>query len=233
MWGYYGEYVSVGEKRRKAQREIEKRKKTDPGISPVVIEGKKIAKTWWGMAWTGKMESYADFSNRIGRGSAYVKNGFVIDLRIAEGEVSSVVMGTSTYKVKVSISPIGKKKWEELAAGYGRRIDSLSSLIEGHFPKELEQGLLESELFPSPQEIRFKCSCPDYADLCKHVAATLYAIGARFDQDPLLFFSLRGIDVSLLIKKSIDEKMKSLLKNAKKKSPRVIEDADISGLFGL
>ena len=232
MWGFR-EYVSVGEKRKKAEREIAKRKKKDPDIAPVVIEGKKIAKTWWGKAWTGKMESYADYSNRIGRGSAYVKNGFVIDLRIAEGEVSSVVMGSSAYKVKVSIAPIGKKKWEKLAAGYGRRIDSLGALMEGHFPKELEAGLLDSELFPSPKEIKFSCSCPDWAYMCKHVAATLYAVGARFDQDPMLFFSLRGIDVTMLIKKSIDEKMKSMLANAKKKSPRVIKDADIGELFGI
>ena len=92
---------------------------------------------------------------------------------------------------------------------------------------------MDSELFPSPKEIKFRCSCPDYAYMCKHVAATLYAIGARFDQDPTLFFSLRGVDFSVLIKKSIDEKMKSLLKNARKKSPRIIKDADIGDLFGL
>ena len=232
MWRF-GPYVSVGERRKIAEKEIAKRRKKDPDIAPVTIDGKKVAKTWWGTAWTNKMESYADFGNRIGRGRSYVKNGLVIDLRINKGEATSVVMGSSPYSVKISITPLGAKNWEKLAAGYGRRIDSLSALVEGRFPKELESGFMDSELFPSPKEIKFKCSCPDYAYMCKHVAATLYAIGARFDQDPTLFFSLRGVDFSVLIKKSIDEKMKSLLKNARKKSPRVIKDADIGELFGL
>lgn len=232
MWGF-GEYVPVAEKRRKAEKEIERLRKKDPGVSPVTVDGKKVAKTWWGAAWTGKMESYADFDGRIGRGRAYVKNGFVLDLKIERGEARAIVMGSRVYSVSVSISPIGKKRWEEIAAGFGRRIDSLAALSEGRFPKELGESLLGSELFPGPGEIRFGCSCPDFAYMCKHVAAALYAIGARFDQDPLLFFSLRGIDVSLLVKKSIDDKMKAMLKNAGKKSGRAIGDARARELFGL
>ena len=179
------------------------------------------------------MESYADYDNRIGRGRSYVKNGFVIDLRIKEGEVTAIVMGSSPYNVSVGIKPLDDKTWQSLAAGFGRSVDSLSALVEGRFPKDLEEGFIDSELFPTPKEISFKCSCPDWASMCKHVAATLYAMGARFDQDPTLFFSLRGVDVSILIKKSVDEKMKSMLKNSGKKSKRVIKDADIGELFGV
>jgi uncharacterized Zn finger protein len=88
-------------------------------------------------------------------------------------------------------------------------------------------------LFPSPREIHMDCSCPDWATMCKHVAAALYAVGAKLDTDPLLFFSLRGIDPSELIRKSVDEKMKSLLANAGKKSERVIASKDIERIFGV
>ena len=233
MWGF-NEYTPISVKRAKAEKEIAKHRKKNPNLAPVIIEGRKIAKTWWGMAWTGKLESYADYSNRIGRGRAYVKNGMVIDLQIDEGVVKAAVMGSrSPYNVKISINPLDAKKWAELAVKCGQRIDSLHALIEGRFPKELEEIFKGSELFPGPKEIKFSCSCPDWAYMCKHVAAVLYAIGARFDVDPTLFFKLRGVGFEALLKKSIDEKMQTMLNNANKKSPRVIDDADLGELFGI
>jgi len=234
MWDYgYPEYVPIAKKRAKAEKELKKLRKKNPDMAPVVIEGNKIAKTWWGVAWTKNLESYADYSNRIGRGRSYVKNGFVLDLKIDQGVVEALVMGSSLYKIKVTISPLSEKKWGEIAAKCGQKIDSLQALIEGKFPKELEDMFKGSGLFPSPKEIKFSCSCPDWASMCKHVAAVLYAIGARFDEDPTLFFKLRGVNFEELLKKSIDEKMRSMLANAKKKSRRVIKDADIDELFGL
>ena len=233
MYGYH-DYVSVDKKRAKAQKELEKRRKRDPNIAPVIIEGKKIAKTWWGVAWTKNLESYADYDNRVQRGRAYVKNGMVIDLRIYEGTVTAVVMGSSSpYQVEVMIDPLSENKWEELSAQCGQKIDSLNALVEGRFPKELEKIFENSELFPTPKQITFDCTCFDYASMCKHVAAVLYAIGARFDEDPTLFFKLRGVNFSSLLKKSIDEKMQTMLENAQKKSERVIKDTDIETLFGL
>lgn len=232
MWEYY-EYVPISKKRDNAEKEIKKLRKKNPDISPVVIEGKKIAKTWWGIAWAENLESYADFANRIARGRSYVKNGFVLDLKIDKGVVEALVMGSKVYSVKVTISPLTAKRWSSLSALCGRKIDSLQALIEGKFPKELEEIFRSSDLFPSPKEINFSCSCPDWAYMCKHVAAVLYAIGARFDEDPTLFFKLRGVNFEELLKKSIDEKMRLMLANAKKKSSRVINDTDIDELFGL
>jgi uncharacterized Zn finger protein len=115
------------------------------------------------------------------------------------------------------------------------KIDNLAELIEGKFPKELVEifTLKGKGLFPSPKEIKLKCNCYDYADMCKHVAAVLYGIGARFDEDPALFFKLREIDFEVLLKKTIEQKMQSLLENSDKVSNRVLDDQDVFDLFGL
>ena len=234
-WYDYSEYVPVAKKKEKAVKEIEKLRKKDANLSPVTIEGNKIAKTWWGGAWCKNLESYADFRNRIGRGSAYVKNGFVVDLRIHEGLVTGKVMGTRLYAVTIKIDVLGETRKKDIAEAVGRRIDSVSDLIDGKFPKDFGELFLTQKkgLFPSPSEIHMGCSCPDWADMCKHVAAVLYGVGARLDQDPLLFFKLRGVDVNAFIKASIDEKISSLMKNAGKATKRVIKNADISEIFGV
>ena len=234
-WYNYGEYVPVAKKKANAAEQVEKMRKKDADLSPVIIEGRKIAKTWWGTAWCKNLESYADFSNRIGRGSAYVKNGFVVDLRIYEGLVTGKVMGTSLYTVEIKIDLLDEKLKKFIIEMVGRRIDSMSDLIEGTFPKELGDLFLTQKkgLFPSPKEIRMACSCPDWADMCKHTAAVLYGVGARLDQDPLLFFKLRSIDVNSFIKASIDDKISSLMKNAGKTTKRVIKNADLLEIFGV
>jgi uncharacterized Zn finger protein len=235
-WGYdYYKKPSVAQQRAKAQKQLAKLRKTKPDISPVTIEGNKIAKTWWGTAWCKNLERYADFSNRIGRGRSYIKNGFVFDLNISEGLITALISGSSVYTVTIKIDKLPAKKWKPIADSCAKRIDSLAALAEGKFPEEFGEIFMRQGdgLFPSPKEIHMDCSCPDWATMCKHVAAALYAVGARLDTDPLLFFSLRGIDPSELIKKSVDEKMKSLLANAGKKSGRIIADKDIGRIFGI
>jgi uncharacterized Zn finger protein len=241
-WGGYGDYQyqPVAEKKARAQKNIEKLRKKNPNLAPVVVEGRAIAKTWWGKAWNSNLESYADYSNRIGRGSAYVKNGMVLDLQITPGEVAALVQGTreKPYEVHVKISKMQPGKWNAIAAQCSHKIGSLADLIEGKFPAELSEAFLRQGegLFPTPKEIHFDCSCPDWAGMCKHVAAVLYGIGARLDHDPLLFFTLRGIDFSALLKKSVEGKIESLLKNAGKKSRRVMDGLDNAGiaeLFGV
>jgi len=234
-WYNFGEYVPVAKKKANAAKQIEKMRKQNADISPVVIEGRKIAKTWWGAAWCENLESYADFSNRIGRGSAYVKNGFVVDLKIYEGLVTGKVMGTSLYTVEIKIDLLNAKLKENIIETVGRRIDSISDMIEGKFPEDLGELFLTQKkgLFPSPREIHMGCSCPDWADMCKHVAAVLYGVGARLDQDPLLFFKLRGVDANAFIRASIDEKISSLMKNSGKRTKRVIKNADLSEIFGV
>jgi uncharacterized Zn finger protein len=235
-WGYY-EYKPVAEKKANAQKKLEKLKKKNPNIAPVVIKGRKIATTWWGEAWNSNLERYADYTNRISRGSAYVKNGMVLDLQIAPGKISALVQGSSRepYAVLIEIDKLPAVKWKAIVEQSSHRISGIAELTEGKFPEELAQIFLRqgTGLFPSPQEIHLHCSCPDWADMCKHVAAALYGVGARLDHDPLLFFTLRAIDFSALLKKSVEEKIDSMLKNADKKSKRIIDDADVAGLFGL
>jgi uncharacterized Zn finger protein len=235
-WGYdYYSKPSVSAQIAKAQKQLNKLRRKNPDIQPVVIEGRKIAKTWWGIAWCKNLERYADYANRIGRGSSYVKNGFVLDLKITEGKISALVSGSNIYTVEIEIDRLPEKKWKKIAEHCSQRIDSIAALAEGRFPAEFQEVFMKQGegLFPSPKEIHMDCSCPDWATMCKHVAAVLYAVGARLDVEPLLFFTLRGIDPSELIKKSVDEKMKSLLQNAKKKSKRVIEEKDIGRIFGV
>ena len=236
-WGYYPEYVSAAKKKADAKKALDKLKKKNPNIRPVVIEGNKVAKTWWGIAWNKNLESYADYSNRIDRGRAYVRNGNVLDLQIETSAVNAIVAGSgrTPYNVRVSISALSEPTWEHITATCGRSIANIEQLVQGKFPKELELLFTQKGegLFPSPKEIKFSCSCPDWADMCKHVAAVLYGTGARLDDDPTLFFKLRNIEIDALIKKSIEEKMENMLKNSGKITRRVIKDADIGGLFGV
>jgi uncharacterized Zn finger protein len=233
-WGYYKK-PTVASQVRRAEKQLASLRRQVPDISPVSIEGNKIAKTWWGVSWCKNLERYADFENRIGRGRSYVKNGLVLDMRIEEGTIEALVSGSSVYSVTVDIDELPAKKWKAVAQQCAQRIDSLAALAEGRFPEELGEIFMQQGkgLFPSPKEIHMDCSCPDWATMCKHVAATLYAVGAKLDTEPLLFFTLRGIDPSELIKRSVDEKMKSLLANANKKSRRVIADKDIGRIFGV
>jgi uncharacterized Zn finger protein len=236
MWGYY-DYKPVAQRKAEARKQLEKLMKKDPDVSPVIVEGRKIAKTWWGEAWNKNLESYADYANRIGRGSAYVKNGMVLDLRIAKGAIKALVQGSrrTPYEVLIEIDRLADSRWNAIVGLISRRIGSVEELVSGKFPEGLSQVFLRQGqgLFPQPKEIRLGCSCPDGAYMCKHVAATLYGVGTRLDQDPLLFFTMRDIDFSALIKKSVDEKIGNMLKNAGKKSKRIIEDADIGELFGV
>jgi len=236
MWGYY-EYVPVAKKKENAQKALAKLKKKNPNMFPVVITGNKVARTWWGSAWNKNLESYADYANRIGRGRAYVKNGFVLDLQIGAEVVTGIVAGSGRdpYNIKITIKALPKKKWQKITEICGRSIANIDQLVQGKFPKELELLFTQKGegLFPTPDEIKFSCDCPDWAYMCKHVAAVLYGIGARLDEDPTLFFKLRNIEIEALIKKSIEEKLESMLKNSGKKTKRVIKDADLGELFGI
>ena len=241
-WYYnYPRRETVAERKRKAQRNLQRLRKKHPDIRPIVIEGKGPAKTWWGKAWNANLERYADYSNRIGRGRSYVKNGFVLDLKITRGCVDALVMGTrpQPYSVRIKIAGLTQQKWAAIKKKARDKIDSLQEWLDGSFPRELEEIFTArgAGLFPSPQEIKLSCSCPDWAVMCKHVAAALYGAGARLDEDPGLFFTLRGVDVGDLVSTAVNRRRKELLGSVsgKKRSPRVIEgdDARLASLFNI
>lgn len=233
----YPRRPSVAETRRKAERKLLELRKKDADIRPILIEGRAIAKTWWGKAWTTNLERYADFASRIGRGRSYVRNGAVLDLRIGSGEVKSLVQGTRAkpYTIAITIQGIGGARWKKITGECRGRLESLSELLQGQFPKELGELFTarETGIFPSPKEIQFSCSCPDWARTCKHVAATLYGIGTRLDEEPGLFFTMRGVEVDELVSQAVRDTTAELLGKAEKKSARIIEDADLSSVFGI
>ncbi|MFH1043603.1 MAG: SWIM zinc finger family protein [Pseudomonadota bacterium] len=202
MYFQWKPYVSVAERRKKAERAAARyRKKTGRTLSPVTAARGAIAKTFWGKAWCGNLERYSDYSNRLPRGRTYVRNGSVIDLRIAAGEVSARVMGSDLYQVTVNIAAVPKTRWNALGGDCAGSIDSLVELLQGRLSKGVMERICRPQtgLFPSPKEIKFNCSCPDWAAMCKHVAAVLYGVGARLDQQPELLFTLRKVDAKGLV----------------------------------
>ena len=205
-------------------------------MESVWVDGRKMAETWWGMEWDRNLERYSDYENRIGRGRSYLRNRAVIDLKIREGQVKANVQGSRSrpYSVTVDISPMPADRQREVMDRCGMKVKTVEELVNGNIPEEVRDVVVsERGLFPRPSEISFECTCPDWASMCKHVAAVLYGIGRKFDQDPLLFFTLRGIDFEPLIGRTVDQKLDMILANADKPSPRIIDDCDLDRLFGI
>src|SRR5512135_3060099 len=116
-WGYYGwrPYVPVAKRRARAAREMSKlAKKTGLAASPVELNGRKIASTFWGKAWCDNLEAYSDFANRLPRGRTYVRNGSVVDLQIEKGTVTAMVAGSELYEIKIQIKPPAPKTWKTI-----------------------------------------------------------------------------------------------------------------------
>lgn len=225
-------YVPVAERRRKAEREMQKLKKKGRPVSPVVIEGRKIAETFWGKAWCDNLERYSDFSNRLPRGRTYVRNGSVVDLQMSPGEVEAIVSGSSLYRVAVKVSAVPKARWTSICGDCAGAIDSLVELLQGRFSKGVMERICQQTagLFPAPAEIEFSCSCPDWASMCKHVAAVLYGIGSRLDERPELLFKLRRVDENDLIARA----GKGLpLSKTGPAANKVLATHGLSELFGL
>jgi uncharacterized Zn finger protein len=231
---FYGwrPYVSAAERRRKAMREIEKRRKKGPPISPVTIDGRMIAKTFWGKSWCENLERYSDYANRLPRGRTYVRNGSVVDLQINPGSIQALVSGSELYEVQLRIAPVDRQRWKSICEDCAGAIDSLVELLQGRFSKGVMERICRQSqgLFPSPAEIKLACSCPDWAGMCKHVAAVLYGVGARFDHQPELLFRLREVDEKELIVRA--GKALPLAKHAPA-AGKVLGAENLSDIFGL
>lgn len=204
-WGWRP-YISVAERRRQAAQKIAKLQRKGRVVSPVVIQGRVIAKTFWGQAWCDNLERYSDFANRLPRGRTYVRNGSVIDLQIAAGAIKALVSGSEIYTVHVKVAPVAKERWKSICKDCAGAIDSIVELLQGRFSRGVMERICRQKtgLFPSPSEINLSCSCPDWAEMCKHVAAVLYGVGARLDERPELLFRLNQVDEKELIAKAGD-----------------------------
>ena len=236
----YGRSESVAEKKAKAKKKIATLLKKGKKISPVVIEGRTIAESWWGRAWNNNLKLYADFANRLSRGRSYVTHGCVIDLQINPGEIKAQVLGsgTSVYKCSIEIDALSKKNWNSLIKLLDGRIGSLTELLSGEFPIELKDALTDRDvgLFPAPKKFHPYCNCPDSAKFCKHLAAVIYGIGNRLDMSPELLFTLRSVTPSELVSEAISKETNTLFTKAKRvKSRRLLKlnDGSLSELFNI
>lgn len=227
---------TASELRENSKASWEKSRLKGKVLEPVVIQGRTIAKSWWGKTWCDNLERYADYASRLDRGKRYVKASTVLDLKIQKGKILAKVQGSrkTPYKVEIQISPLSEEKCQAIIQKCGRRIQNLEALVAGDFPEELKELFQGRDgLFPSPREISFHCSCPDWALMCKHVAAALYGVGARLDEQPALFFELRGIDMGRFIDVALANKVEAMLANAQKPSSRILEGTDLEKLFGV
>jgi uncharacterized Zn finger protein len=228
-YGGWAAYVTVAERRRNAGLAIEKLRRKGHPVAPVVITGRAIAATFWGKAWCDNLESYSDYAYRLPRGRTYVRNGSVVDLQIAPREIKAMVSGSSIYQVTISIGAVPKAQWQSVRKDCAGGIDSLVELLQGRFSKGVMERICRQDqgLFPRPSDIRFACSCPDSASMCKHVAAVLYGVGARLDQQPELLFRLRGVNERDLLDPGLP------VSKRRPASGKVLEADDLSAMFGL
>ena len=225
-------YVSVAERRAKAEKAAAKAKKADAVLTPIAPFRGALAKTFWGKAWCDNLANYSDYANRLPRGSSYVRNGSVIDLQVAPGEVRAQVMGSSLYQVSVSVKAVPENQWKTICTDCSGSIDSLVELLQGKLSAAVMARICKpgTGLFPSPKEITFDCDCPDYASMCKHVAAVLYGIGTRLDQQPEVLFSLRRVDAKDLVQQA----EVGLKPSGKRVAPsKVLDDALLGDVFGI
>ena len=230
MWYQFKPYVSVAKRRANALREVKKLAKKGRKISPVDIAGRTITSTFWGKAWCDNLESYSDFSNRLPRGRTYVRNGSVVDLQIEPGQVTSLVSGSSLYHITIKIKPLAARSWKFVRSQCGGQIGSLVELLQGKLSKSVMEIVTQRDggMFPAPKEIEMSCSCPDWAGMCKHVAATLYGVGNRLDHQPELLFKLRQVDHLELIAQAASPIAKP--KTAGKKTIAADQLADVFGI---
>lgn len=230
-YGGWAPYVTVAQRRAKAVRAMNKLKKQGMKIEPVEVQGRKIARTFWGEAWCNHLEKFSDYVNRLPRGRAYVRNGSVCHLAISEGKVEALVSGSGLYKVNLNITPLSASRWKNVRKQCAGQIGSLLELLQGRFSSHVMQIVTDQELglFPAPNEIKLACDCPDWAEMCKHVAAVLYGVGARLDNQPELLFLLRNVDHQELISAELDMQRVS----AGKGKRRRLANTDLSDVFGV
>lgn len=232
----YDDFEDRAAAKARTKLKVEKRRQKGEPLTPVVPRAKQgLSTTFWGKAWNRNLEAYSDFSNRLPRGRTYLRQGAVMDLTIEQGEITSTVMGSDLYDVRITIKPLSSARWKSLKKDCTGRIGSLVELLSGRLSDQILQEVTDPAkgLFPSPKEILITCSCPDYAGLCKHAAATLYGVSCRLDEDPSLFFKLRGVDAADLIGSSAEDAVQVLTTIDTSSEEGVIDANDLSEVFGI
>ncbi|MEW6489736.1 MAG: helix-turn-helix domain-containing protein [Thermodesulfobacteriota bacterium] len=231
-YGGWAPYVPVAVRRAKAARKVDALRKKGAKIESVEVEGRKIAHTFWGQAWCTHLEGFSDYANRLPRGRTYVRNGSVCHLGVEPGRVQALVCGSELYEVRVEIGRLASAQWAGVKERCAGQIGSLLDLLQGRLSKGVMAVVTDRAqgLFPLPGEMRFSCSCPDWASMCKHVAAVLYGVGARLDRSPELLFRLRGVDHGELVAVGADAVAAATGRGGRR---RRVSEGDLAGVFGI
>jgi len=227
-WGW-APYVPAAARKARARREMEKLRKKGKTVHPVEIQGRLMARSFWGKAWCSHLESFSDYENRLPRGRTYARNGSVCHLGISAGKIEGIVSGTELYRVAISIKKLDNKKWASIKKSCSGRIGSLLELLQGKLSDEVMTIVTNQKegLFPLPGEMSLSCSCPDWAVMCKHVAAVLYGVGNRLDSKPDLLFLLRGVDASELISGEVS------LPGVESDTADILSEDSLGNIFGI
>ena len=231
-YGRWPRYVPVAKRRAKAEKAMKKMQKQGKLIEPIEsTKARKIAKTFWGESWCEHLEKFSDYDNRLPRGRTYVRNGSVCHLAISKGQVEAIVSGSSLYNIQIKIKPIAKTQWNRIKKSCAGQIGSMLELLQGHLSSHVMEIVTDqkSGLFPEPSEIKLACDCPDWAGMCKHLAAVLYGVGARLDKQPELLFLLRGVDHEELVDTELDVQAATASSNKRRR----IANQDLESLFDV
>ena len=234
-FSHFAPYVSVAQRRINAQKELQKLQKKGHVIEPLgeLSHRTKIATSFWGSGWCKHLESFSDYENRLPRGRTYVRNGSVLHLAISAGCIEALVQGSSLYQQTITIGDLPPTAWGRIQARSQGKIGSLIELLQGKISDEIMAVVTDADngLFPKPKEIKLSCSCPDYAGLCKHLAAVLYGVGARLDHKPELLFKLRGVDHNDLI--SAVDTAEVIGGKGKSSRRRALDSSALGDVFGI
>lgn len=234
----YRPYVPVAARRSLAAQEILRMEQEGKKIEPLgdLSHRTKIATSFWGRAWCDHLEALGDYENRLPRGRTYVRNGSVLHLAVKPGRIEALVQGSDLYEQTIRIDPLPAARWTKIRKRCRGGVGSLIELLQGRISDEIMGIVTDGKdgLFPRPGEVHLDCSCPDWAGLCKHLAAVLYGIGARLDQRPELLFVLRGVDHSELVDESvIGETLAGSGSGAGPERRRTLDESVLGDVFGI
>lgn len=161
-------------------------------------KGKIGGEAWWAERWIRVLESFGwEWSNRLHRGRSYARRGQVIGYEITPGMIAARVQGSrpTPYRVEIRVKQLSGRAWDQITDALNEQAVFAAKLLAGEMPLEIERAFkrAKTSLFPaSARELEMRCSCPDWAVPCKHIAAVYYIVGEAFDRDPFLMFHLRG-----------------------------------------
>lgn len=226
------QYESSNERKARGQQDLARRcKQGEELVSLVVPQGsRKLVSTFWGKAWCQHLEKYKDYEYRLPRGRSYLRQGLVYNLSVEAGLVTAQVLGSSMYEVSVQIAPLPAEAWAGMQAACAGQVGSLLDLLSGNLGAGVMEVICDRDkgIFPAPKEIKMSCTCPDWADMCKHVAAVMYGVGVKFDTDGALFFRLRQVDPADLLAAGAQE-----LLSSSEGAGDGLSGEDLSALFGI